>query len=253
MAADFSLRILTYNIHKGFGYTSRLTLADMREQLHEVGADVVFLQEIQEEHSGRSKKHQEWPIEGQLQYLARGFWPHYAYGKNAIYNAGHHGNALLSKYSFARWENIKLNRLPMFSRGLLHGVIYLTPIKKPLHVICFHLGLTQHMRNWHAHRLCEYIRGSIDPNEALIVAGDSNDFFQKLSHHFDEDLGLKEVHKHLHGFYARSFPSLFPMFALDRIYVRGLEPVESKTLGGRQWYFLSDHLPLYSKLKWTGD
>lgn len=252
MLTDFSLKVLTYNIHKGFGYSSRLTLAEMRAQLQRSGADIVFLQEIQEEHKGRSKKHEQWPMEGQLQYLARGLWPHYAYGKNAIYNAGHHGNGLLSKFSFARWENIKLNRLPMFSRGLLHGVIYLNPIKKPLHVICFHLGLTQRMRNWHARRLCAYIKGSIDPNEALIVAGDSNDFFQNLSKHFDADLGLKEVHKSLHGAYARSFPSVFPFMALDRIYVRGLEPVVSRTLGGKQWYLLSDHLPLYSELKWNG-
>ncbi len=37
-------------------------------------------------------------LDSQFAFLADEIWPHFAYGKNAIYSAGHHGNAILSKH-----------------------------------------------------------------------------------------------------------------------------------------------------------
>ena len=48
-----SLRVLTVNTHKGFAFLGRrFVLSELREAVREVGADLVFLQEVQGEHAG---------------------------------------------------------------------------------------------------------------------------------------------------------------------------------------------------------
>ncbi len=55
------IRIITWNIHKGFNFgNTRFVLHQIREMLHNVNADIVFLQEIH----GSQKKHEK--IEKQL-------------------------------------------------------------------------------------------------------------------------------------------------------------------------------------------
>ena len=120
------LRVLTYNIHKGFNVGNRrFVLHQIRDALIAADADLMFLQEMQGEHSRHQKKIADWPVLSQLEFLAENIWPFHAYGKNAIYNAGHHGNAILSKHRFERWENINVSPFPWASRSLLHGVIRL--------------------------------------------------------------------------------------------------------------------------------
>ena len=68
--------ILSYNIHKGFSPAgTRKMLQEMRVLLREVGADIVFLQEVMGVKDFRSEQ-------SQFEYLADQIWPHYAYGKN---------------------------------------------------------------------------------------------------------------------------------------------------------------------------
>ena len=45
----------------------------------------------------------------------------------------------------------------------------------------------------------------------------------------------------------RTFPSLTPVFALDRIYTRGLECVTTHVPRGSMWARMSDHLPLVAE------
>jgi len=41
------LKVATYNIHKGFSpLNRRVVLHELRERLHELNADIVFLQEV---------------------------------------------------------------------------------------------------------------------------------------------------------------------------------------------------------------
>jgi hypothetical protein len=43
-----TLKIATYNIHKGFSQFNRhMVLHELRDRLHELDADIVFLQEVQ--------------------------------------------------------------------------------------------------------------------------------------------------------------------------------------------------------------
>lgn len=85
-----SLRILTYNLHKGFNTGNRqFILHEMREALREADADIMLLQEIQGEHTGHQQKQQHWPGP-HCDFIAEDMWPHFAYAKNAVYSVGHH-------------------------------------------------------------------------------------------------------------------------------------------------------------------
>lgn len=242
-----NLRILTYNIHKGFSTgNKRFVLHQMREQLQRADVDIVFLQEIQGEHSGRRNTVFNWPDESQFEFLAESLWPHYAYGKNAIYNAGHHGNAILSKYPFVRWENINVSSIRRASRSLLHGVIQLAAPRDVVHVVCIHLDIVAYERERQLELLSKHIAKHIPRNEPLIIAGDFNDWRGRAERHITRDLGLNEIFQQTHGRYAKTFPSWLPVFPLDRIYFRDLAPLECVCYKHSPWHTLSDHAPLYA-------
>ncbi len=241
------IRILTYNIHKGFDTGNmRFVLHQIREQLEQADVDIAFLQEIQGEHTGRERRIRGWPVESQFEFLADRLWPHYAYGKNAIYDHGHHGNAILSKYPFVRWDNINVSSMRKASRSLLHGVVNLQPNGGILHVVCIHLDLFTHHRERQLGILSRYIADQVPMHEPLIVAGDFNDWLGQAGRHLAADLGLTEVFQHTHGRYARTFPAWLPLLPVDRVYYRGLIPLECACLKQKPWRTLSDHAPLYA-------
>ena len=93
------LRILTCNIHKGMSqFNRRMMVHELRDELRGIGADIVFLQEVQGEHRRHARRFHNWPAAPQHEFLADEFWNDHAYGRNAIYDHGHHGNAILSRY-----------------------------------------------------------------------------------------------------------------------------------------------------------
>lgn len=238
-------RVLTYNIHKGFNAGNRrFVLHQIREALIAADADLLFLQEMQGEHQHHEKKILDWPVLSQFEFLAEDTWPFYAYGKNAIYNAGHHGNAILSKFPFEHWENINVSPFPWASRSLLHGVIRLPQSSQDVHIVCIHFGLIGKERRLQISKLCDRITSHVPQDAPLIIAGDFNDWLGQAEHLFHDHLGLQEVFRETHGRYARTFPAWMPLLPMDRIYYRGLTPVSCERLTHTPWHMLSDHAPL---------
>jgi endonuclease/exonuclease/phosphatase family metal-dependent hydrolase len=240
------MRILSYNIHKGFTIGNRFVLDRMREALHAINADVVFLQEVIGEHSVHAERQRGWPLISQFEYLADSLWPHHAYGRNAIYSAGHHGNALLSKFPFISWENIDVSTNPFERRGLLHGVI---TADHDIHVICLHLDMHAYGRRIQVRRLCERIASAVPESAPLIIAGDFNDWQQHSARELEAELGVVEAHKMVHGQPARSFPCHWPLLRLDRIYIRGFTATAATCLMGSPWRNLSDHAAIVADLR----
>lgn len=239
------LRVLTYNVHKGFSVANRyFILHQIREALVATNADILFLQEMQGKHSEHEQKHKNWPECSHSEFLAKDIWPHIAYGKNAVYNIGHHGNALLSKYPLLRWENINVSPYSWASRSLLHGVIQLPERTAELHIICIHLGLLGRERRRQISTLCQRIEEHVPLDAALIVAGDFNDWTGQAEKQFYQHFGLQEAHRILHNLYAKTFPSWLPMLQMDRIYYRGLNPISCESYTHAPWNRLSDHSPL---------
>jgi endonuclease/exonuclease/phosphatase family metal-dependent hydrolase len=243
------LRVLSYNIHKGFNRGNReLVLGRIRDAIREVHADLVFLQEVQGQHDEHEKNHEKWPKEPQFEFLADELWPHFAYGKNAVYTSGHHGNAILSKYPFAFTENIDVSTSKYERRGLLHGVIEIPGRKLPFHAICVHLGLFENDRQSQLKRICERIESHVKHAEPLVIAGDFNDWMGRASSPLYGALEVKEAFREAGGAHARTFPSWLPALRLDRIYYRGLKLEKARVLSGAPWSRLSDHAALYAEL-----
>lgn len=240
-----TLKVLTYNIHKGFNTgNQRFVLRRMRELLEEEHADIVFLQEIHGETRRYKRKRRGVPDIPHFEYLAESLWPHYAYGKNAIYRTGHHGNAILSKYPFQFWENIDIAGTNLASRSILHGVMELPGLAPPLHTLCVHLGLRETNRKKQLEILMDRIENHVPHDEPLLIAGDFNDWRSNAEHHFEDDLAVKELFMELTGRHARTFPIWLPILPMDRIYYRGLVPTRCACLSGGGWRKLSDHAAL---------
>ncbi|MFK7974974.1 MAG: CDP-alcohol phosphatidyltransferase family protein [Halioglobus sp.] len=242
------LNILTYNIHKGYcSGNRRFVLDSMRQRIAESGADIVFLQEIagRAEKSEAKKRKFSYPDQPHFEYLAEEAWPHYAYGRNAIYRKGDHGNAILSMYPFTSWENIDISKFPRSSRSILHGVIELPDHQTRLHTLCVHMGLLEQERREQLQALTDRINEHVPPNEPIIIAGDFNDWRQRAELHLHDDLGLSELFVELEGRHARTFPVWAPILPVDRIYYRGLKPVRAQCLNDGHWRDLSDHAALF--------
>jgi endonuclease/exonuclease/phosphatase family metal-dependent hydrolase len=243
------LKVLSYNIHKGFTSGNRsFVLSRIREAIRTVQPDVVCLQEVMGAHEDWKRKIDDWPTQSQFEYLADQMWPHYAYGKNAIYTSGHHGNAILSKYPFTDFENIDISTNRVEKRGLLHGVVNLPGKKRPLHVICVHLGLLEAERRSQVQRICDRIESHVPHDEPLLICGDFNDWLVRASKTLERTLEVREIFLALHGAHAGTYPSWLPALRLDRIYYRGMKAEKAQTLAGKPWSELSDHLALYAEL-----
>lgn len=242
---DNQLRILTYNIHKGFSAGNRhFILPKIRDALIEYDSDILFLQEVQGQHTEHEKNHANWPNVCHSEFLAHNVWPHFAYAKNVVYDAGHHGNAILSKHAIQRWENINVSPFSWASRSLLHGVTTLPNQDTEIHVICIHLGLMAMERRRQFKTLCKRIDEHVPHDAPLIIAGDFNDWTGQAEKHLSRHLDLKEAYRTLHHSYAKTFPAWLPVLKMDRIYYRGLNPISCERLNHKHWNRLSDHSPL---------
>ena len=248
--SDTTIKILTYNIHKGFSTSNRhFILHDIKESLRLIDADVLLLQEIHGERVISNNRFDDWPNNRQFEFLADQVWSHHAYGKNAIYESGHHGNAILSKYPFVEWENIDVSFMRSASRSLLHGIIHIPDIDQKIHIVCVHLGLFGRERASQLSTLVKRIGAFVPSDEPLVIAGDFNDWRGHADRYLHHDLGLKEAFKSTRGDYARTFPAALPVLAMDRIYYRGLDVVQSTRLHNQPWNRLSDHTPLLAEFR----
>jgi endonuclease/exonuclease/phosphatase family metal-dependent hydrolase len=243
------LRIATFNIHKGVThFNARFALHHQRDMLRKLQADVVFLQEVRDEHAQHSLRFKAWPELGQAEFLADAVWPDYAYGKNSVYPAGHHGNALLSKHPIINTINQDISAHTSEQRGMLHCEIEVANWDKPLHAVCVHLGLFAQWRRQQLLSVAEYIEQNVPAGEPLIIAGDFNDWGMRSGRTFADRLNMREVFEHHAGKPARSFPSWLPMLRLDRIYVRGFQVKHTEVHSGPQFIKLSDHAILTATL-----
>ncbi|WP_341937976.1 endonuclease/exonuclease/phosphatase family protein [Marinimicrobium sp. C2-29] len=245
-----TLRILTVNTHKGFSlFNRRYILPELREAVRTVSADIVFLQEVLGEHQGWADRLMgRWPAASQYEFLADTMWHDYAYGRNAVYPKGHHGNALLSKFPITHWHNHDLSLNRWEQRGMLHCSLNLVTETMPLHTICVHLNLREHHRQRQLRMLCDLVN-SIPAHEPVVVAGDFNDWRGRAQRVLAEQAGLQEVFTQEHGRPARSFPATWPLLRLDRIYVRSARSHAPLVLPNKPWAHLSDHKPLLAQIE----
>lgn len=237
------LRILTVNTHKGFtALNRRFILPELRDAVRSTQADLVFLQEVLGEHDRHANRYSNWPQQSQYEFLADSMWGDFAYGRNAVYPDGHHGNALLSKYPIRQYRNLDVSITGPERRGLLHCVLDV-PGHAEVHAICVHLSLLESHRQLQLALLCQLLE-SLPADAPVIIAGDFNDWQLHGNATLARRDDLHEAFERHHGSPAKTYPARWPLLRLDRIYLRNASSHAPKILGHKPWTHLSDHLPL---------
>ena len=246
------LRVATYNIHKGVrgvGPRKRLEIHNLGLGVEALDADLVFLQEVRLLNRAEARKFPDtlggWPRMPQADYLApEGYEA--AYRTNATTRHGEHGNALLSRWPLGDIGHHDVSDHRFEQRGLLHVPVHWNGER--IHAIVAHFGLMHASRVRQVQRLAAFIEAEVPAGELLIVAGDFNDWGDKL----DALMGGRGLKRAWVNGDAQArghtFPSRLPVFSMDRIYTRGLHCVSTSVPRGATWARMSDHLPLVAEL-----
>jgi len=265
------LRVATYNIHKGvMGLRPKVRIHDVRLALNTIDADIVFLQEVQDRNE-RMARRKGYPEGTQLDYLCTGSYLHRAYGMNAVYPHGHHGNAIVSRHEIGVFLNHDISDHVLEKRGLLHAVSHYKGRNGSveIHLINTHFGLIKRSRVRQAAFLVDFVRSEVPPGAPLIIAGDFNDWQRTADKVLHDELDVVEAASEFNrrngsprlmdrlmpwrepkrAPVARTFPSVMPWLMLDRIYVRGLQVHDVRVPKGLEWSQRSDHMPLIADLE----
>lgn len=239
-----TLRIATYNIHKGVqgvGPGRRLEIHNLGHAVEQLDADVVCLQEVRKLHRREEQYFTRWPELPQAEFLCpEGYYA--VYQTNARTKHGEHGNALLSRWPVVSQGHEDMSDHRFEQRGLLHVVLQVR--RRTVHVIVLHLGLIAGSRVRQLEQLADFIDREIPRTAPVLVAGDFNDWGGKLrpvmvGHGFRDFIGER----------ISTYPSRLPLAQLDFVYGRGLKPIGLEVPRGRIWWRMSDHLPLIAEFK----
>ena len=259
------LRIATWNIHKGISTVgTRPRVHGIKQAITAMTPDILFLQEVQGRHDLLALRHAgKWPAQAQHEFLA-GDTHHSAYGMNAVYDHGHHGNALLSRFPIESSFNHDVSDHAFESRGILHCVLPIAEVS--IHCYVVHLGLFAGSRLRQTEALIQAVASTAPADSPVLIAGDFNDWTNSLSKTLSDRLHVREVFdqrlsSRSFGSYlrrlsgrgpkkapARTFPAAMPVLQLDRIYVRGFDIHSAQVFYGASWARLSDHAPLVAEL-----
>ena len=239
-----TLRVATYNIHKGvqgFGPVRRLEIHNIGHAVEQLDADVVLLQEVRKLHRREERYFTRWPELPQAEFLCpEGYFA--VYQTNAKTRHGEHGNALLSRWPVVSHGHEDMSDHRFEQRGLLHVQVQVG--RHHVHVIVLHLGLIASSRVRQVEQLGRYIEREIPRRAPVVVGGDLNDWGAKLRPAM-QALGLRDFVAEK----APTYPSRLPLAQLDYVYARGLKPLGLEIPRGRVWGQMSDHLPLVASFR----
>lgn len=227
--APWPLKIATYNIHGAVGADGRCAPSRIAAVLSEIDADVIALQEV--------------PLGGAstpdvLAYLQAHTGFHAAAGATMSSPEREYGNAVLSRYPVVATRTIDLSFGAREPRGALDADIDCNG--HMIRFIATHLGLSAAERRSQVQTLL----AAFDTREMpVILTGDLNEWFlwgrslRWLVAHFQRTRA------------PRTFPARFPIFSLDRIWVRpGDRLVRVAVHRTRAARRASDHLPLVAQI-----
>lgn len=223
------LTIATYNIHGAVGTDGRLAPERIADVLREIDADVIALQEVP---LGGAQRQSVLTLLQQ----ASGF--HAVEGPTEDGPERRYGNAVLSRYPITNTRNIDLSFGSREPRGALDADIDCHG--HPLRVIATHLGLRPAERRHQIRRLLQAFDTDQMP---VILTGDLNEWFvwgrplRWLVSHFEPVPA------------PPTFPSRFPVFALDRLWISPRHRlVKVRVHASPLARVASDHLPLIANI-----
>ncbi|MGF7159013.1 endonuclease/exonuclease/phosphatase family metal-dependent hydrolase [Rhodoligotrophos appendicifer] len=217
---------MTWNIHGAVGFDRRYDLDRIIELIQRHDPDIVALQEVDGRRRGRNN------VPHVLLQEALG--NHAAEARTITAPDGHYGHVLISRWPM---QDIECHDISVGKREprCALSVRVQTP-GKPIHVVAVHLGLRTSERRSQAQRLAEIVGTG---TETTVALGDFNDF---------RGIVRRTLSPLLPTFTkTRTFPSIYPIMPLDRIYVRP-ESAMSKYFTDTSAWYASDHLPLIADI-----
>lgn len=235
------LRVLTYNVHKCVGTDRALDVARIAEVVRHYDPDVVCLQEVLWTPTSNGTK-------PQPQLLAEALGTRYgAVGLNCRRRVGVYGNATYSRWPVESSENVDLTlrfkkpRAALYTRiGAKAGAV---------HVFNVHLGLARFERTRQMQELVGEIEGMTPPEEPVVILGDTNDWQNRLCTGALSDAGFRCATGSAEDPGHATFPSWYPMGALDKIFCRSLKVVRAYPSRLALARVASDHLPVIADLE----
>jgi len=216
---------MTWNIHGTLGSNARFDLAGVLAFIRRWSPDIIALQEVD---SRRRAGSGEDPFTLLQNTLGK-----HGIAAHAMTTAdGHYGQMLISSFPITHAEIRDISAPEREPRRAIRAEIETTA--GAVRVVATHLGLSIGERRRQA-RLLLSLAGATDIT--TIVLGDFNDWFWAGS-----------VRSVLAGEFPgrsqfRTFPAIFPLLRLDRIYCRPRDAVR-RLFTDRQARHLSDHLPV---------
>jgi endonuclease/exonuclease/phosphatase family metal-dependent hydrolase len=230
-AAEWGLRIASYNIRKAVGLDWKRKPERILAVLDEIAPDVVVLQEADKRLGDR-------PAAIPLGLLAsHGAYAHLDPGPGP--SLGWHGNAVLLRKGL-RGEVVQRLDLPGFEpRGALVVRVRPGSGKGALIVVAAHLGLNRGSRHQQIGAILSATRQFRTP---VVIAGDLNERApQRLLAPFDPHLRLVTP--------GPSFHAAHPFLALDHLILSGrLKVAQAKVHVTLLSRVASDHLPIWADL-----
>jgi endonuclease/exonuclease/phosphatase family metal-dependent hydrolase len=189
------LRIASYNVHGCVGTDGRKDAARIAQVIRELECDTVGLQEV----------------DYRLDYIAGRLGMLAVPGLTLVRHDGPYGNALLTTRPVLDVRRLALGYGRREPRNALDVDLDVSGTR--LRVIVTHLGLFGAERRWQVRKLLDLLRRT-PPHERVIVLGDINEWLplSRPLRWMNSLLGRSVV--------ERSFPSRWPLFALDRVWVR---------------------------------
>lgn len=225
-----NLRLATYNLHACIGTDGHFDPFRTAKVIQQLDADIVALQEVE---------HHRVNDLDLLDFLGQQTAMTALAGPTMLRDTRHYGNAILTRLPITSHQLLDLSLAPYEPRGALEVMFSVSG--KRLRVFATHFGLKPAERRYQVRELIRQCMTST--SDITVLVGDLNEWFlwgrplRWLQHYFDSTP------------HCRSFPSRYPLFALDRIWTRprsALQAVASyrSALASQA----SDHLPVVAEI-----
>ena len=240
-----TIRVATYNVHGCVGTDGERSEARIAEVIAELKVDIVGLQELDLSRARSAGI-------DQAGVIAEGLGLHWHFHAAMRQGDEHYGHAILSRHPLELRRAVCLpGAAPFFCREerAAIGMNVKTDLG-PVHVINTHFGLGLRERRLQAELLTS--ADWIDQAEGgapLVLLGDFNSLPGSRPHR-TFSRRLRDVRALVRSqWVGRTFPTVFPLFAVDHIFVNAaLHPLSVQVHRSVLSRVASDHFPLVAEL-----
>lgn len=236
--------VATYNVHRTLGSDGRQAPGRVADLILGLDAHLVALQEVETPVSPAPRA-----LLGRL--ADAGY--EMLLGPTIHAESHRYGNVLLTRLPVLDSTRLDLSVPKREPRGLIDARLDLAPLHHgppdsvpapELRCLATHLGLSGAERRAQIARIVERIDGPGDgttPGPPLVLLGDFNEWWPRRLRPFSRRLRFAPV--------RATWPSRWPLLALDRIFYRNLRLQASVAVRSRLSRLASDHLPLVAQFR----